>query len=205
MRAYPGGPFHFMTLETVRGAADSMLQKGVDRIYLFNYMSGHSRLRTLGKIIREAGSLETLRRKYRRFVVGYNDGHFSGQALPALLPLIADEGTLQDVRIHLGHTEGEPLVLRIGLPDAQFRRPKLRVRLNGMDCPYDDCSFSPDPGPNHCLHEFTVPAGTAHDGYNNLEIIPQEKLAIDWIECVATPHDFDELLGFGAGPMPYSV
>ena len=71
------------SLETVRGAAISLLDRGVDRIYLFNYFdmgpeaASDSALaispRNYLALLREAGSVKTMAGKPRRHVVTYSD------------------------------------------------------------------------------------------------------------------------------------
>ncbi len=196
MRAYPGGRFHRMSLETVRGAADAMLYKGVDRVYLFNYHAAHSSLRETGRIIREVGCLDTLDGTLRRYVVGYNDGHMAGQTAASMLPRRLQAGELCDFRVDLGRIGDEPTVVRLGVCEIDGRPPRMTVRVNGTDCAYDDWVMSPDPGPGRCLYEFRVPKGAAHDGQNNVETLAREPMTLDWLEVTASPYGFDELLTF---------
>lgn len=106
VRAYPESALRQMnTLETVRGAASSLLSRGADRIYLFNYMDSDTAMADLENypaLLREAGSLETMSGKTRRHIVTYSDTWAPGEASGALLPAACGPGRYRSFRLHAG-------------------------------------------------------------------------------------------------------
>jgi hypothetical protein len=82
-------PLGFNTIETVRGAAASLLSRGADRVYLFNYMDSQTAMTDIENypaMLRECGRLETLAGKRRRHVITYADTSAPGEPGNAQLP-----------------------------------------------------------------------------------------------------------------------
>jgi hypothetical protein len=125
-------PYHeysklqYNSLETVRGAAATLLSRGADRIYLFNYMDSQTAMEGVEKdypqLLRECGSLETLRGKPRRHIVTYSDTWAPGEQQGAQLPKTVRPGGWVTFRLHAG----------TGLTSA-----RLRLEIEGEAPPAD--------------------------------------------------------------------
>ena len=77
------------SLETVRGAAATLLDRGADRIYLFNYMGyagAMSDFEDYAALLREVGSPDTLAGKERRHIITYADTWAPGEPRAQRLP-----------------------------------------------------------------------------------------------------------------------
>ncbi len=83
LRPYPAyRPIPMNSIETVRGAAASLLERGADRVYLFNYMDSQTQMpdaENYPALLHECGRLETLAGKARRHVVTYADTSAPGE------------------------------------------------------------------------------------------------------------------------------
>ncbi|MFN7924269.1 MAG: hypothetical protein U0Q16_29475 [Bryobacteraceae bacterium] len=126
-------PLGFNTLETVRGAAASLLSRGADRIYLFNYMDSDTAMKDLEnypRVLRECGSLVTLEGKARRHVITYSDTYAPGEPSGAQLPKQVDAGQWASFRLHVGPRMGSA-VLRMQIEG--MTADALTVRVNGSD------------------------------------------------------------------------
>lgn len=122
------------SLETVRGAAASLLSRGADRIYLFNYMDADTAIEDLSSmpaLLRECGSLQTLAGKPRRHVVTYSDTWAPGEQQGSQLPKTIRAGGSGVFRLHTGPALRNAKVrLEIeGITDPA----KVRIRVNGGD------------------------------------------------------------------------
>jgi hypothetical protein len=102
--SFPLGPYRYHTLRTARGAAISLLDRGADQIYLFNFMdsdpntvifdlydeppAGPERKPTpaFTTILKELGSLAQLAGKPRRHVVTYPNIWTPGDAVQLPFP-----------------------------------------------------------------------------------------------------------------------
>ncbi len=106
IRPYHDYKIQSNTIETVRGAAAALLARGADRIYLFNYMDSQTAMpdseQNYGALLRECGSLATLRGKPRRHVVTYSDTWAPGEAQGAQLPKTLRAGSWASFRIFVG-------------------------------------------------------------------------------------------------------
>ncbi|MEZ5398481.1 MAG: hypothetical protein R2729_02365 [Bryobacteraceae bacterium] len=98
-------PLGYNTIETVRGAAASLLARGADRIYLFNYMDSQTAMPDLEnypELLRECGRLSTLAGKSRRHIITYSDTGAPGEPGNAQLPKQLTEGQWTSFRLHVG-------------------------------------------------------------------------------------------------------
>jgi hypothetical protein len=190
-------PYHDLkpqnnSLETVRGAAASLLGRGADRIYLFNYMGFDGKMDGLddySALLREAGRPETLAGKPRRHMITYADTWAPGEPQPRQLPARCTPGEWLAFRVPTGP---EPTAGRVtarlgveGATDAQVTG--WEVRVNGEPCP-----FAGTVRPEHCrpgdpLCEFAVPLRTMNRGYNLIELLPQSEAQIVWVEMAIDP------------------
>ncbi|MBI4891454.1 MAG: hypothetical protein HY821_12580 [Acidobacteria bacterium] len=122
-------PLGYNTLETVRGAAASLLSRGADRIYLFNYMDSQTAMPDLPNyptLLRECGSLKTLAGKPRRHVVTYSDTYAPGEPSGAQLPKTLQAGEWAAFRLHVGPRLSKAK-LRLQCEDLELSE----VRVNG--------------------------------------------------------------------------
>lgn len=86
---FPFAGFRYLSLENVRAAAATLLDRGADYIYLFNYMDrdpqGDS-VTHFSEVLREAGALETIAGKARSHVLTYANVWTPGEAPAFPLP-----------------------------------------------------------------------------------------------------------------------
>jgi hypothetical protein len=125
-------PLQFNTLETVRGASASLLSRGADRIYLFNYMDSQTAMpdrENYSTVLRECGRLDTLADKARRHVVTYSDTLAPGEASGAQLPKTLAAGQWAAFRLHVGPRLEKGAVL-LKLDGATIGE----LRVNGALC-----------------------------------------------------------------------
>ena len=140
VRAHPDSKlFQMNSLETVRGMAASMLDRGADRVYLFNYMDSETAMDDLAnypRLLRETGSLSTLEGKPRRHVVTFADTWAPGEPRAAALPAACEPGRWIALRVHTGpRPESGGVEARIGLEGAGEAEAKTwEVRVNGTVC-----------------------------------------------------------------------
>lgn len=125
-------PLGYNTLETVRGAAASFLQRGADRVYLFNYMDSQTAMPDLANypaLLRECGQLATLAGKRRRHVVTYADTSAPGEPSGAQLPRTLQQNEWASFRLHVGPAL-QRAMLRMQVEDAA----PAAIRVNGELC-----------------------------------------------------------------------
>ncbi len=142
LRPFPEAEAVYNTAASVRGAAASLLHRGADAIYLFNYMDSHTTMRDpadLPAILAQAGELETACAHPRRHVVTYSDTQPPGLPTPTALPAICSGQRLAAFRIPIGPrpTGGRARVV-LGLDGegstaagASAPGPDLEVWVNG--------------------------------------------------------------------------
>jgi hypothetical protein len=184
------------SLETVRGAAATLLDRGADRIYLFNYM-GYAGIMSdfedYPALLREAGNLDTLSGKPRRHMITYADTWAPGEPRPQQLPAPCVPKGWNAFRVPTGPRPASGrAVVRLGIQGAAEAEVKgWEVRVNG-----ELCSFAGMVKPDHCrpddpMFEFLAPPSAMNRGYNLIEILPQAEAKIVWVEMA---------IGFGATP-----
>lgn len=180
------------TLETVRGAAMSLLSRGADAIYLFNYMDALTaidRLADYPAILREPGSLDTLRGKARRHVATYADTWAPGMAHAALLPLQGRAGDWNGVRIHIGEC---PVRMTVAVLLAfegvtALDGSELQVWVNGQLCAFAGAAEPAQPCAEWPLHRWIVPVAALKDGFHHIEWFCSRDLTAIWAEMAVTP------------------
>lgn len=179
------------TAEAVFGAAASLLYRGADRIYLFNYMDSVTTVdnpEDYPKILNFAGSLETAAARTRRHIVTYSDTWAPGEPHAYALPATCRKNSTAAFRIHIGPKPAGPARVVVGLGEnGNLDTAALVVRVNTTLYP---SSNAPLTVPIHSIAQksagFEIPPGTLHDGYNLVEITstldqPQE---IVWTEIM---------------------
>ena len=183
-------PFHDFkiqnnSLETVRGAAASLLDRGADRIYLFNYMGYGGTMdgfEGYESLLSEAGSPETLAGEQRRHIITYADTWAPGEPQTRQLPIQCVPMEWIAVRVPTGPPPaGGRVTARLGIQVAAEART-WEVRVNG-----EVCSFAGMVKPDHCrpddpMYEFQVPPAMVNRGYNLIEVLPQSEGKIVWVE-----------------------
>ena len=191
IRAYPETPLYQMNSpETVRGAAISLLDRGADKIYLFNYLDNGEvpiddptgERDRYAPIIWEVGEIDTMKNKLRRHVLTYADTWAPGEPEARKLPTVCTAKGWQEFRIPIGPEPMEQQTVQIALGIEEEDKVKtLEVRLNGNLCTYTGLANFGTPGPEK-LWCFTVPKNAAHRGYNVIEIYPNETVTVQWAE-----------------------
>ena len=129
------------SLETVRGAAATLLDRGADRIYLFNYMDSETAMPDLENyptLLREVGSPDTLAGKERRHIVTFADTWAPGEPPAQTLPAKCGPKRWNAFRVPTGP---KPVtgraVARLGIQGAAEAEVKTwEVRVNGELCTF---------------------------------------------------------------------
>jgi hypothetical protein len=194
MRPYPESELRICnSLETVRGAAISLLDRGADRIYLFNYMDygdieesmpKEEKIDNYPALFKEIGSIDTMLGKPRIHVLTYPDTWAPGETKATALPAVCEEGKYYEFRIHIGpKPEKAQVNVIFGMnSDIPVEAGTCEVRLNGMKCLYSGRIELDSPKPAENVYSFTVCDEAAHGGYNLVEILPGKSLEIKWLE-----------------------
>ncbi len=184
LRPSPEWPlYQTNSLETVRGAAASFLDRGSASLYLFNYMDTQTCIDDLENypaLLRECGDLETLAGKARRHVVTFADTWASGEPRAQQLPAAIGAGGWQAFRVHVGPQPIGQATVRLGVD----HRP-CEVRVNGELCqPLGEGVFKP--GPETPLALYTIPAAAIHGSYNVIEVQADGAMTVSWVEIAIT-------------------
>lgn len=176
------------SIETARGAAAALLDRGADRIYLFNYMDSETTTadpENYPKLLRELGELETIEGKTRRHVLTYADTWAPGEpAAPPMLPLACAPGRRGEFRIPIGPKprSGEVAVL-IGVEEApDSQGASWEVRLNGERCQHQGPRPMAQPAPPRPMIAFRAPVEAVNRGYNLVEVSPASTGRLMWVE-----------------------
>jgi hypothetical protein len=182
------------SLETVRGAAATLLDRGADRIYLFNYM-GYAGIMSdfedYAALLREEGNPDTLAGRPRRHIITYPDTWAPGEPHTQQLPAQCVPKEWNAFRVPTGPRPASGrVVARLGVQGSADAKA-WEVRVNG-----EVCSFAGMVKPDHCrpddpMFEFLVPPPAMNRGYNLIEVLPQAEAKIVWVEMAidsgATP------------------
>ncbi len=188
------GWIFYNTAETVRGAAASLLYRGVDRIYLFNYMDSQTTMPDRDdyqEVLNQAGELQTACGNSRRHVITYSDTHPPGQPIPKALPAKCSGNKLAAFRIHIGPkpTAGQSqVILGVG-KDGNLDTEKLNVWVNGQKCEFAGKANVAVHPVVHKSSVFGTPNGVLNDGYNVIEVLGEtaEPYEILWAEIRIEP------------------
>ncbi len=188
LRNHPDAkPVQMNTLETVRGAAAAMLDRGADRVYLFNYMDSQTAMDGMENyptLLREVGELSTLEGKPRRHIMTYADTWAPGEASAIPLPKDCQAGRWYGFRIATGSV---PTTNKInaflgitGISEDDVRQSVIRV--NGEICPLTGSPELPKPKPEAPVYKFAIQRKLLNRGYNLIEINPKQNCQIIWAE-----------------------
>jgi len=114
IRPFEGGPALSHSTETARGVASSLLDRGANRVYLFNFFDNmpygvtgekyrHSAPgRAFGLLLRQIGELRTMEGHSRRHVVTNYDTRAPGEAATSTLPCDLTAGGETTLKIPSG-------------------------------------------------------------------------------------------------------
>ncbi|HWQ53412.1 MAG TPA: hypothetical protein VN442_06990 [Bryobacteraceae bacterium] len=188
MRGFPASKlFQKNSTETARGMAASVLDRGADRVYLFNYMDSETAMEDLEnypRLLREAGSLATMVGKPRRHPVTFADTWAPGEPRAAALPAQCEPERWVAFRIHSGpRPETGGAQARIGIEGAgEAELKEWDVRVNGTPCPFAGVVNGLNPGPPAGMVAYQVPLAAINRGYNLVEIRPRHTGKIIWAE-----------------------
>ncbi len=190
VRPYPGYRTPIMnSLETVRGAASAMLDRGADRVYLFNFMdsdTSQSDIENYATMLREAGQLASMAGKPRRHILTYSDTWAPGEPVAGNgLPADAAPGRWRQFRLAAGpRPQPGKAVVALGIEKAspdQLRQWELRLNSELL-------TFSNEYKPAHTappgcpLFAWSIPAGLLLRGYNLVEVKSASEGVIHWVE-----------------------
>jgi hypothetical protein len=196
LRPYPEASSGFTNdAQTVFGAAASLLYRGADHIYLFNYMDSETTVSSrdeLNLILRNAGDMRTITAHPRRHVVTYSDTWAPEEPVTYALPVLCDNRDSAELKIHIGPRpeKGKALVFiglgKEGNPDTEL----LNIRVNGHTCKRSESA-----PPSHVhpvvktMAGFDVPLTALKNGYNDVEISSSAKTPhqIVWAEIDIIP------------------
>lgn len=188
IRTHPDSKqFQMNTLETVRGAAASLLDRGADRIYLFNYMDSQTAMDGLDNyptLLREVGRADTLTGKPRRHVLTFADTWAPGEARAIPLPQQCTAGSWHSFRLATGPVPtARKASARLGIEgmsEAEVAASELRV--NGELCKLTGSIELPRPKPEAPVFRFEIPLSLLRRGYNVVEFHPRSACKIVWVE-----------------------
>jgi hypothetical protein len=175
------------TLETARGAAASLLDRGADRIYLFNYMDSQTAMDDLPnypRLLREAGRAETLAGKSRRHVLTFADTWAPGEPRAMMLPAECAASKWRAFRVSTGPVPVSGSVsARLGVEGvSRAEIQSLDFRVNGNTCPFISEAELEKPRPEAPVFEFAIPQEVLNRGYNVIEICPKRNSRVVWVE-----------------------
>ena len=204
IRPFAGGPTLSHSLETARGAAMSLLDRGADRIYLFNFfdyepygVTGEAyRESVIGKafnqLLREIGSMETMAGRSRRHIVTnlvdqFSDDTSAPRQDPLLfMPRDISSGAKVWFRIPVGPApvSGQAVQVRLAAQQPQTTTIKeWDIRVNGQSCRSLGQIVLPagTPAPTHA---FEISPRVVRHGTNEVDIVnPTDASArLIWLE-----------------------
>ncbi len=184
LRPYPSyEPVLKNNIETVRGAAASFLSRGADTVYLFNYMDSETAMDSYDEytdMLREAGSIETISGKNRRYPVTFTDVWIPGTPAAYLLPAEVEKGRFADFRIHLGRVENNSgWYIMIGT--AEHISDPLEVRINGRMTRKTGSVQLTGPVPQNTQF-YQVPPDHIHHGFNTVSVTAENPATLQWVE-----------------------
>lgn len=189
---YPKGPVGFNSIDTLRGMATSFLDRGADRIYLFNYMDANptgGAVNSYHRILTELASMDLMEGKPKRFVQTYTDTWAPAQAKAIALPAEVGKDHWAAFRIHTGpKPESGTTKAILGIKNgAPINEGDIEVYINGEKCQLAGEITLPAPSPDFPTYAFDVPLATMQHGYNMLEFRANKDVTIGWAEFYSQP------------------
>ena len=175
-------PIQMNSLETVRGAAAAMLDRGADRVYLFNYMDSDTAMEgnaSYPTLLREVGQLTTLAGKPRRHIMTYADMWAPGEARAVPLPREISANGWSAFRLATGPKPG---LLRTEVRLSFDGTGIKEVRLNGALCMPRAKRELPKPQPNGEALIFEAPGEAVQRTANVVEVQAAGAGKMHWVE-----------------------
>jgi hypothetical protein len=166
-----------------------MLDRGADRVYLFNYMDSDTTqadMENYGGMLREVGQLATMAGKPRRHVLTYSDTWAPGEPIGRNgLPAEADKGRWHEFRLAVGPRPASGAVtVALGVENGSI--DDLRrwvVRLNGELVAFSgELKLARTTPPACPLFAWRAGASGLQRGYNVVEVQTNSKATIHWVE-----------------------
>lgn len=196
LRPFSSPQQRYNDLESLRGFAAAMLDRGADQIYLYNYMDECTTIDVLAdypRILNECGQLEALLDKPRRHVVTYPDTMPPGVAAPSVLPTdLKGKGPAQ-IRVYTGPKPASgKATIRAGLKDCPgVDQTKPSARLNSEACKAIEDLGNPEQfAETKRIVQFEIPLPALQRGYNLVELFPDggPPQQIGWMEIRIDPN-----------------
>lgn len=200
--------FSTNSLETLRAAALSYWSRGIDRLYLFNYMDAQDKwdtgvnmdisyIRDYRQILNELGRPEQMQGKNRRHVLTYSTTVAIGDPVATPLPKTCSANNPGLFKLHIGPKPSggvASIVLGCGAP-SQIASKIMTVWLNGSGChPAQQPSIPPLPGPDH-VAVFQADVSALKSGYNIIDVtMGSSEIVVNWVEIQWKPDGRDERL-----------
>lgn len=205
LRMYAGVHTAAHNLETLRGAASSLLDRGADQIYLFNFMDnypggsmGETYRRSVPaevyrRTLREIGALDTMAGKSRRHVVTSPDVWAPNEQKIDTLPRDCPAGGRVAFRIPTGPAPRGLQQGRVRLavePRETTGHAPWEIYVNGARC-RDAGDIMPTPDGTEPLQSFAVPAGALQRGETLVEMqnTSQTHKRLVWVEIAVSDID----------------
>jgi hypothetical protein len=191
VRPYPASALRQTnSIETVRAAALSLLQRGADRIYLFNYMDSETTIdqnEDYPRLLREAGDPA----KPRRHILTYADTWAVGEPQPAALPAAVEANHWHAFRLHIGPrpAAGRAWAVLAFDPAGGAAGEAATIRVNGEACSAAEPAALAKPCPVEPAWRYRIPSAALQDGYNVIEILAAAPLTVNWVELAINPSD----------------
>ncbi|MBP5673226.1 MAG: hypothetical protein J6X49_12620 [Victivallales bacterium] len=172
--AYPGASMIPCTAAMTAGFAAEYLHRGVNRMYLFNYMNGltgMSNPQEFAEVLEKCGEKESVYEMPRRHVVTYTTPRPVGVPMDNALPRKIGGGW-QAFRVNVGGgTSCRTGYVVIGLKDPLADGQSLSLKVNGVDCFEMDCCQNLEFPPHIAATVIReIPVRELHDGDNVVEI-----------------------------------
>ena len=188
-------PWQTNSLETVRGTAISFLDRGADRIYLFNYFDSGAAgdvmddLHNYPALLREIGSIDTITGKSRRHMITFSDTWAPGEPRATILPALSRRNEWKEFRVHIGPKPDSGKIIAVFglLGGSAIEEKTMKVRINGEPCDFVGSIHLSNPTPDFPVYGFDVPLSAVKRGYNLIETVCQKKITVGWVELKITP------------------
>ena len=175
-------PIQMNSLETVRAAAAAMLDRGADRVYLFNYMDADTAMEGLADyptLLREVGQQATMEGKPRRHIMTYADTWAPGEARAVPLPRDISANGWSAFRLPTGPVPKKlKAEVRLSFEGGNIKE----VRLNGASCLPRPKRELPKPRPNGEAMIFEAPIESVQRGANVVEAQASGAGKMHWVE-----------------------
>ncbi|MFO7610892.1 MAG: hypothetical protein R6W99_00170, partial [Clostridia bacterium] len=170
--AFPGckNEFQYNSIETIKGAAKSFVDRGADAVYLFNYMdrqnfpyddAGYR------EIITSVGKNELMNKGIRRHILTFNDRQPEGMPSDERLPCVLKKKKFEGFRIHTGKAvTGETRFALLSFKGREdIGSVDIEVYANGKKCVFDGKKDPGHPRPVNTAFAWRLPAESVKDGY----------------------------------------